>query len=193
MCSAMPNTVTFTSRDGTERSFPLDYLLEHDAILVDTINGEPLAQTLGARNQLWIAGTAAKYFLRDVVSIRFSDEEVPPEPPALVPSEDHFVNRPNVAARGSGRVGVVGEPLEFEGWADDYDKRIVAVEFSLDGGKTWTSYDTSSSKAGVWVYWRFSYTPTVAGSYQLCVRSVNEDGAASPVAALYRFSVVEGA
>lgn len=187
----MPNTVTFTSRDGTVRSFPLDYLLDHDAILVDTVNGEPLSQTLGARNQLWISGAAGKFFLRDVISISLSDEEVPPDPPSMEPSGDHFMNRPNVAAKGKRRMGVVGDPMEFEGWADDYDKRIIAVEFSLDGGKTWASYDTSSSRAGVWVYWHFSYTPVVAGSYQLCVRSVNEDGQVSPVAALYRFEVLE--
>lgn len=187
----MANTVVFTSMDGTRRAYPLDYLLAHDAMLVDTINGEPIATVLGARNQLWISGSSGKYFLRDIVSVEFEDWEEPPEPPSLEPSEDHFVNRPNVAVSGGARSGAVGEPIAFEGWADDFDKDIVAVEFSLDGGTTWTAYDTASTHAGMWVHWTFEYTPRAAGSYELLVRSVNERGDVSPVAALYRFEVFE--
>ena len=44
--------------------------------------------------------------------------------------------------------GKVGEPLTFEGYADDYDKAIVAMEFSLDGGTTWTRHATEGAQAG---------------------------------------------
>ena len=43
--------------------------------------------------------------------------------------------------------GEVGRPLTFEGYANDYDKRIRAVQFSLDDGETWTSYDTPDTVA----------------------------------------------
>lgn len=42
--------------------------------------------------------------------------------------------------------GKVGEPLTFEGYADDYDKAIVAMEFSLDGGTTWTRHATKAHR-----------------------------------------------
>ena len=32
----------------------------------------------------------------------------------------------------------VGRPVRFEGYAEDYGVPIVAVQFSLDGGATWT-------------------------------------------------------
>jgi hypothetical protein len=37
------------------------------------------------------------------------------------------------------------------------------------------------------VWWSFSYTPQVAGRYELLVRSVNEEGDASPTPARYGF------
>ena len=52
--------------------------------------------------------------------------------------------------------GKVGEPLTFEGYADDYDKAIVAMEFSLDGGTTWTRHATEGAQAGrvlSWMSW----------------------------------------
>ena len=54
--------------------------------------------------------------------------------------------------------GKVGEPLTFEGYADDYDKAIVAMEFSLDGGTTWTRHATEGAQAGRVLSWTFVYT-----------------------------------
>ena len=59
--------------------------------------------------------------------------------------------------------GKVGEPLTFEGYADDYDKAIVAMEFSLDGGTTWTRHATEGAQAGRVLSWTFVYTPEKPG------------------------------
>lgn len=73
-----------------------------------------------------------------------------------------------------------GSPITFEGYATDYDKKIVAMEFSMDDGATWTRYETKGATSDRLVHWTFSYTPEEAGVYTLLVRSVNEDGARSP-------------
>ena len=83
--------------------------------------------------------------------------------------------------------GRVGKPMAFEGYADDYDKAIVAMEFSLDGGATWTRHATEGAVAGKVLSWKFVYTPQEPGSYQLRVRSVNEDGTFSPLADVVNF------
>ncbi len=85
--------------------------------------------------------------------------------------------------------GRVGEPLVIAGYANDYDKRIRAVQFSLDDGETWTTYETPGTVPDLNLYWKFEYTPEVAGAYQLLVRSVNEDGVASPTPARVDFWV----
>ncbi len=88
--------------------------------------------------------------------------------------------------------GFVGTPLAFEGYANDFDKAIRAVEFSLDDGETWTTCETRGTTAERNLYWRFECVPERAGVYELLVRSVNEDGAASPQPARVPFCVVEG-
>ena len=89
-----------------------------------------------------------------------------------------------------GRIaGTVGKPMNFEGYADDFDKAIVAVEFSLDGGATWTRHATEGAVPGKLLTWHFSYTPKQEGLYQLLVRSINEDGDASPLPDSVEFEV----
>ena len=75
----------------------------------------------------------------------------------------------------------VGKPVTFSGYAEDYGKQIVSVQFSLDNGANWTTYDVSDSTDDLWVHWTFSYTPERPGFYRLLVRSVNDAGAASPL------------
>lgn len=80
--------------------------------------------------------------------------------------------------------GKVGQPVTFEGYADDYGNHIVALEFSLDGGKTWAVQDTSDSNPDLMIHWTYTYTPEEEGTYQLKVRSVTEDGRKTPLAAV---------
>ena len=44
-----------------------------------------------------------------------------------------------------------------------------------------------------WVSWIFAWTPEASGAYQMKVRSVNEDGDASPIAAVHTFEVLSNA
>ncbi len=185
------NTVTFTASDGMQVAFPLDFLIERGAIVADKINGEDIASVLGCANQLWIPGFPAKYFVRDIVAIDFSWQEEPPALPDFIDDGHDYTNRPNVSCKAE-YVGTVGEPMTFEGWADDYDKRIVAVEFSLDEGAHWTRHETAGTDTVRWVWWTFEWTPPAEGDYVMRVRAVNENGKVSPTPAEHRFSVMEG-
>ncbi len=193
----MANAVTFTSADGFSQTFPLEWLYERNALIATCVGGEPIAQSFGGLNQLWIEGAAARLFVRDIVSVEFCTLD-DPQPPSFEADEMLFQNRPNAGItcagdEGRGLAGArthrVGEALEFEGYAYDFDRAIEAVEFSLDRGATWTRYETPGCEAGRWVWWGFSYTPEQPGAYELLVRSVNEEGAAGPVAARYEFDV----
>ena len=75
-----------------------------------------------------------------------------------------------------GMIIPVGEPHTFEGYAHAYEYGITSIEFSLDNGETWTSFDTTDSTKGKWLYWNFTYTPEVEGGYVLSVRAFAEDG-----------------
>lgn len=79
--------------------------------------------------------------------------------------------------------GHVGTPVRFKGTAYDFGHSIAAVQFSLDDGKNWTTYETPGTNDYQNVTWTFDYTPEEAGFFVLKVRSVNDEGKASPEAA----------
>lgn len=87
------NAVTFVSADGFEVALPLSYVRQRAALLVYQINGEPLANSVGGVNQLWLGSTAARYFASDVVEIRVTCEAEPPLAPGAA---EAGANLPNV-------------------------------------------------------------------------------------------------
>ena len=66
--------------------------------------------------------------------------------------------------------GYAGQPIEFAGYVDDFDRTICAMEFSLDDGASWTAYPTAAVDKSRGVNWRFVYTPETPGRYLLKVR-----------------------
>lgn len=86
------NAVTFVSADGTRQTFPLGYVVGRHAVLSYEINDEDLSASVGGSNQLWMTKTPANYFVRDVVEIVVSTEEVVPEAPGVA---DEHPNSPN--------------------------------------------------------------------------------------------------
>lgn len=181
------NTITFKDDQGYGLPMPLSYVLEKDALLVYQIGGQDLPASQGAPLQVWMPGTVAKYFTRRVAEIELTQEDSEPEVRGM--GQEHrakvgIVNRFENSFK-------VGDQLRFEGYADDCGVQISAVEFSLDGGETWTVCDTSSSSADKWVYWYFSYTTEQPGTFKLDVRARTADGNVSPLYSSVVFSVTE--
>ena len=50
------------------------------------------------------------------------------------------------------------------------------VEFSMDGGETWTSFDVGDVDPAKWLWWSFTFTPEKEGAYVLSVRGTDVDG-----------------
>lgn len=178
------NIVAVRSSDGYTSRLPLRYALEKEAMIVYKVGGEALP----GGTQLWVPETVAKYFTRDVVDIELLAEEEEPQ----VEQRDAML-RAEVAVLNSveGTVFPAGEEITFEGYADDLGDPIAAVEFSLDGGETWTSYATEKASANRWVYWHFAYTPQEAGNYRLAVRARTAGGLISPLEADVTFAVAD--
>ncbi|MEA5019707.1 MAG: molybdopterin-dependent oxidoreductase [Gordonibacter sp.] len=89
-----------------------------------------------------------------------------------------YQNKPNVGLFDfeEGRIIETGKPYEFSGYATAWNENIAAVEFSLDGGTTWTRFDTPGVTKDQWVIWHFTYTPEADSAYVLSIRSVTEGG-----------------
>ncbi len=84
-----------------------------------------------------------------------------------------------------------GYPIGFSGWADDFERNIAAIQFSLDGGEHWTEYATPGVSAERGIRWQFAFTPPRAGRYLLNVRTRNGSGSVSDLVSGYPFEVYE--
>lgn len=78
----------------------------------------------------------------------------------------------------------VGQTVTYEGYADDYGRAIVALEFTFDNWETFVAHDTSDANPDLMVHWTYAFTPQQPGTYELKVRAVRADGARSPLAAV---------
>ena len=178
------NTITFRDDEGYGIPMPLDYVLEKDAMLVWQIGDAELPES--APLQVWMPDTVAKYFTRRVMEIELTAEN---ETPAIVNADDAYRAKINVINRVSFDTFAVGDQITFEGYADDCGSAIAAIEFSLDGGNTWTVCETSEADSERWVYWTFSYVTEKVGTYKLDVQARTEEGLVSPLGASVVFTV----
>lgn len=98
------NTVVFTSSDGYETALPLSYVKQHFSLIAYDVNGEPVANTMGGSNQLWLGSTAASYFSRNVETITFETRQTPPPRPGSAEAGDVYSNAPGVSVIEGGVV-----------------------------------------------------------------------------------------
>lgn len=79
--------------------------------------------------------------------------------------------------------GKAGDLLEFSGSAYDFGHSITAIQFSLNNGETWTTYETPGTNDYQNLNWKFQFSIEDPGFYVLRVRSVNDAGRVSPESA----------
>ena len=180
------NTVTVRGADGYGLSLPLQYALDHKAMFVYKLNGE----NLPCGTQFWVPETVAKYFTRNVVDIELTAEA---EVPAVEQRDESLRAEVAILNKMAKDTFAPGDMLTFEGYADDCGSAVTSVEFSLDGGETWTAFDTDGATAERWVYWNFTMQTPEAGDYQLSVRARTENGTVSPLTAKLDFTVAQPA
>ncbi len=76
---------------------PAIYVQQHFSLIAYRINGEPVANSMGGVNQLWLGSTAASYFARNVESITFETRQTPPPVPGTEEAGDAYANVPSVS------------------------------------------------------------------------------------------------
>lgn len=91
------NTIVFTSSDGYEIALPFYYVAQRFSLIAFDIAGEPVANSMGGTNQLWLGSTAANYFARDVATITFETREIAPPTPGTAQAGDTYANVPNIS------------------------------------------------------------------------------------------------
>lgn len=170
-----------------ERSWSLDHL--NNAYLVYEIGGERIDPTHGAPCCNWVEGVDAQSCTKtpDTYVVRSEADNFDYNGGAGTPNgwfdeNGEYTNNPNATILGvpEGLIVQTGEPFQFHGYVDAYNEHIVSMEFSMDGGATWTKYDIGDTDVNKLITWTFDFTPESDGSYLLMVRATTETGRISP-------------
>ena len=182
-----------------QRSLRLHDALMPDVLLAYEMNGEPLPRQHGFPLRLvvpgWYGMASVKWLASiDVVdepfrgyqmvtSYRFRQEEdddgepvtrMAPRALMAPPGIPEFHTRERTAAFGL----VELEGRAWSGWAP-----IAGVEVSDDGGATWADAELvrDLDSRWAWVGWRYSWAPSVPGTYELCCRARDDAGNEQPL------------
>ena len=103
--------------------------------------------------------------------------------------ENGYKNKPNVGLFDfeEGQIIKTGEAYEFSGFANAWSEAVVALEFSMDDGRTWTRFDTTEATKDNWIIWSFEFTPEFDSAYVMSIRGVSESGQISedPIEVLF--------
>ena len=182
------------------RSLPIEKALHPDTILAYRMNDEPLPLLHGAPLRLIAPGWMADSCLKWVTDLSVQDHEAqgfymqtayryplrPIEPGASVagstlrPVEEMIVKSLIVQPR-RGSVVVPG-PVPVQGLAWTGEGKVVAVEVSVDEGRTWEPAKLVGEEAAyAWRRWEFNWSATGSGSRAIWSRAIDDRGRTQPL------------
>ncbi len=156
-----------------------------DVYLVYEIGGKPIDVSSGSPCINWVEACDAQSNVKQVVGYTLTNEEKNWDGWMMngfnTYGEGPYMNKPNatVLKVPEGKIIETGVPFTFEGYADAFNEAVTKLEFSMDGGETWTAFDLGQTDPRQWVYWHFTWTPESDGSYVLIVRATTESGLVS--------------
>jgi DMSO/TMAO reductase YedYZ molybdopterin-dependent catalytic subunit len=185
--------------DGTPdfiKSIPLDKALDDNTLIAYEMNGAPLPYHNGFPIRLIVPGWTATYWMKHLDSIEawtkpftgFWMKSAYRIPAGKFPLVQHFltqmtaVNEPitemvinsMIIAPAEGHTMRASETCEIRGLAWDGGYCIRRVEISVDGGQMWREAELGKD-LGRFAFrgFRFPFTPTRAGKYQVMARASN--------------------
>ncbi len=180
-----------------EKPLTIDHALSGDAIIAYEMNGQPLPMLNGFPVRLVVPGWFATYWVKALSQITVRTEplhnfwvdtayrvpttpgynEDPKHPSEQTTPITRHLTRAVIVAPESSTKLKRGVPVEIQGIAADDGAGIRRVEFSTDGGRTWT--DTALEPVidkYSWRRWRMNWTPTEARRFGLQCRATNAAG-----------------
>ncbi len=174
------NSVRCVRADGSSKS-GIDVAKLEDNYLVYKMGGEYLDARRGFPCTNWVEGYDAQIFSKQLSGYIVSSDVMDERVCGQVNQEDAHVNRPNATICGTpeGVIIETGKPYTFQGYVDAFDHKVKSIEFSMDHGETWTTYDLGDTDVNRWIWWTFEWTPPEHGAYCLSVRATTEEGEVS--------------
>ena len=169
----------FKATDGYAESLPLSVINSNPSILVAyDLNGTPLPAAHGYPARILVPGHYGMKGPKWLTSIDVVDHESGGyweqqgwDHNALVKTTSRF-DMPR-----DGDIVKLG-PINLAGVAFAGTRGISKVEYSTDGGGTWSAATPTAPLSNLtWVLWQATWTPAAEGSYKLIVRATDGAGA----------------
>jgi DMSO/TMAO reductase YedYZ molybdopterin-dependent catalytic subunit len=183
-----------------QRSLPVDEAMREEVLLAYAMNGQPLPAPHGFPLRLLVPdwyGMASVKWLRSITAIaepfagvqqtvlyryrRSEDDPGTPvrrkKPRALMapPGIPEFLSR--VRHVPVGRTVIQGRAWSGRG-------TVTRVEFSSDGGRSWSDARLERRPAAhSWIAWSYRWDASEPGMYELCVRATDDAGDVQPLEA----------
>jgi DMSO/TMAO reductase YedYZ molybdopterin-dependent catalytic subunit len=183
------------------KSLDIDHARDGEVMIAYAMNGEQLPLLNGFPLRLVVPGWYATYWvkmLNDIEVLDKPDDNYWMKTAYLIPDTPHASVKPGetgvkmtpinrmtprsfVTNISSGNAVTAGKPTLARGIAFGGDCGVSNVDFSMDGGKSWSEAALGKDE-GKYSFrqWRTQFTLPTAGNYTLMVRCANSNGVAQP-------------
>lgn len=181
------------------KSIPAWKAMDENTLLAYEMNGEPLPHWNGFPVRVVVPGWTATYWMKHLTSIQavsqpyggfwmktayripkgifpVVDRFISQETEANTPITEMVVNSLILAPAADGKIAA-GRTLEVSGVAWDGGAGVVAVDVSLDGGRSWRAADLGADLGRfAWRPWRYVIPYTRPGTLEIMARATNRLG-----------------
>lgn len=182
-------------------STPIDW--NYDVMVIWEINGERLDWAQGFPLQLWVGAAAADAYMKQLVSIDITNDETrmgtDTTEKAMCMGPIQYPGYGGVKANAAilntydGQVVEAGKPYTFHGYLDGWYETVGGIKVSMDGGQTWTTFETPNDDPQRWVTWDFTWeVPEGNAAYVLDVKPFLKDGSETVDSLSVMINAVEG-
>lgn len=173
--------VSMHAADGYVHTVSMEQAMAPTTLVAFEMNGAPLPPRHGFPARVLVPGTYGEVNVKWVDRIELTDREVEGYyerqgwRPYHVSTTSRF-DRPS-----SGAIVHAAAPLSLGGVAFAGDRGIARVEWSPDGGSTWSpGRITYAPSPLAWALWEATWTPAEPGTATLVVRATDGHGESQP-------------
>ena len=181
-----------------QRSLPVEEAMDEEVLLAYAMNGQPLPAPHGFPLRLLVPdwyGMASVKWLRSITAIaepfegvqqtllyRYRRSEDDPGTPVTRMKPRAVMAPPGIPEYLSRVRHVPVGRTEIQGRAWSGQGTVARVEFSSDGGRSWSvaRLDRQPAAHG-WTAWSHPWNASEPGNYELCVRATDDSGDVQPL------------
>lgn len=164
------------------RVYPIETVLQPDALLAYEMNKGEMPLFNGAPLRLVVPGSYAPLWVKQLVEIEVRSTPQPMEWSGRAMSAAKIKTYSLIIAPADGTHVPMNAPLTLTGLAWDGGQGIAKVEVSLDDGRTWEEAELEQSYGTyVWRVWHHTVQPPQSGEFRILSRATSSDGATQPM------------